>query len=158
MRQHRERLDQEQRRRHHEVLAGNVEVQLVEQFEPRQILLGDNAGGYFVRVELGALEQMQQEVERALVNREPEADAGVSHEPGRRVRLVAQSCTIQEIAPNAIFITGYIATSSQCVYSSSSSIRKPYRSVCAYTRAAAIGRMLKSTRPPSSGSTGKRLK
>src|SRR5277367_1886803 len=126
MRQHRERLDQEQRRRHHEVLAGNVEVQLVEQFEPRQILLGDNAGGYFVRVELGALEQMQQQVKWALVNREAEADAGVGSELGRsRFVFVAHSCTIQEIAPSATFMTGIMATSSQCVYSSSISIRKP---------------------------------
>src|ERR1700733_13487995 len=100
MRQHRERLDQEQRRRHHQVLARDVEVQLIEQFEPRQVLLGDNAGGDFVRVELGALEQMQEQVERALVNREPEANAGISRELGRRVAFVfvAHSCTIQIIA------------------------------------------------------------
>ena len=102
----RERLDQQQRRRHHQVLARHVEVQLVEQFEPCQVLLGDYAGGDFVRVELGALEQMQQQVERTLVNREPEADPGVGSESGRRVGFVAQSCTIQEIAPSAMFMTG----------------------------------------------------
>ena len=108
MRQHRERLDQQQRRRHHEVLAGDVEVQLIEQLEPREVLLGDNAGRYFVRVELGALEQMQQQVERALVNREPEADAAVGPEVGRRAGFVfvAHSCTIQVIALSARFITG----------------------------------------------------
>ncbi len=73
MRQHRERFDQQQRRRHHQVFARHVEVQLIQQFEPRQILLGDDAGGDFVRIELCPLEQMQQQVERALVNRKPEA-------------------------------------------------------------------------------------
>ncbi len=126
MRQHGKRLDQQQRRRHDQVLTRDVEVQLVEQFEPSEVLLGDNAGGYFVRVELGAFEKMEQQVERALVNRKAEADAGVGSELGRSgVVFVAHSCTIQEIAPNAMFMTGIMATSSQCVYSSSISIRKP---------------------------------
>ena len=105
MRQHRERLDQEQRRRHHQVLAGHVEIQLIEQLEPRQVLLGDDTGGDFVRVELGALEQMQQEVERAFINRQAKTRAAVGAEPGR-VGFVAQSCTIQVIALYAMFMTG----------------------------------------------------
>ncbi len=61
-----------------------------------------------MRVELGALEQMQQQVERPLVNREPEADARVGADPGRRVAFVfvAHNCTIHEIAPNAMFMIG----------------------------------------------------
>ncbi len=63
-----------------------------------------------MRIELGALEQMEQQVERAFVNRQPETDAGVGTEFRRRARfvfvLVAHSCTIQEIAPSAMFMTG----------------------------------------------------
>ena len=56
-------------------------------------------------------------------------------------------------------MTGLIATSSQCVYSSTQQYQKSVAFESAHRRARrAIGRIPNSTRPPSSGSNGNRLK
>src|SRR4029077_14817026 len=102
------------------------EIQLIEQLEPRKVLLGDNARGHVVRVELGALEQMQQQVERPLVNGQPKTDRRVGLDPAWR-GAVAHSST-RAIA----LIIGLITFSTESVYSSTSRIRKPNGSRRAY--------------------------
>ena len=60
------RLDVNQRRRHHEELAGDVEVQLLHQLDGVEILLRDERDRNVVDVDLVLLDQVEQQVERAL--------------------------------------------------------------------------------------------
>ena len=73
MRQQRERFDQQQRRRHHQVLAGHVEVERVEQFQIGEVLLGNDAGSNIARVEFGPLNKMEQQIKRPFIDRQSKA-------------------------------------------------------------------------------------
>jgi hypothetical protein len=70
-RQEHARLDVNQRRRHDEELAGNVEIQLLHQVDVFQILLRDQRDRNVVDVDLVPLDQVQQQIERALEDRQP---------------------------------------------------------------------------------------
>jgi segregation and condensation protein A len=65
-RQQRSRFDVDQRRRHHQELSGDVEVQLLHQIDVLDVLRGDKRDGNVVDVDLVLLDQMQQQVERTL--------------------------------------------------------------------------------------------
>src|SRR5713226_4328921 len=95
---------------------------------------------------------MQQQVERPLVNGQPKAD--------RRVGLYAAwSGAVAHSSTRAIaLIIGLITFSTESVYSSTSRMRKPNGSSREYAIAALSGNNETTTRPPSSGSNGNRLK
>ena len=59
-------LDVDQRRRHHQELAGDVEVELLHQVEVLEVLLGDQRDRDVVDVHLVLLDQMNEQIERAL--------------------------------------------------------------------------------------------
>ncbi len=65
-RQQHPRLDVDQRRRHHQELAGDVEVQLLHQVEVLEVLLRDERDRDVVDVDLVLLDEVQQQIERAL--------------------------------------------------------------------------------------------
>ena len=65
-RQQHPRLDVDQRRRHHQELARDVEVHLLHQIDVVEVLLGDQRDRDVVDAELVLPDQMQQEIERAL--------------------------------------------------------------------------------------------
>src|SRR5262249_20252557 len=60
------RFDVRQRRRHEQILTGNVEIQRAHLIEVRNVLLGDERDGNVEDVELVLPDQMQQEIERPL--------------------------------------------------------------------------------------------
>src|SRR5262249_37572373 len=64
------RLDVDQRRRHDEELAGDVEVELAHQIDRVEVLLRDERDRDVVDVDLVPLDQEQQEIERPLEHRE----------------------------------------------------------------------------------------
>jgi hypothetical protein len=55
-----------QRRGHHQVLPGHVEVHLLHQLDVVEVLLGDERDGNIVDVHLALANQMQQQIERTL--------------------------------------------------------------------------------------------
>jgi hypothetical protein len=59
-------LDVDQRRRHHQELAGDVEVQLLHQVQVLEVLPGDDRDLDVVDVHLVLLDQMNEQIERAL--------------------------------------------------------------------------------------------
>ncbi len=58
-------LDVNQRRGHHQELAGDVEVELLHQAEVREVLLGDQRDRDVVDVDLILLDQVDEQIERA---------------------------------------------------------------------------------------------
>ena len=60
------RLDVRQRRRHQQVLAGDVEVERAHEVEHLQVLLGDERDRDVEDVELVLLDEVQQQIERPL--------------------------------------------------------------------------------------------
>ena len=60
------RLDVQERRGHADELAGHVEVDLLHRLERLQILLGDQGDGDVEDVDLVLVDEVQQQVERAL--------------------------------------------------------------------------------------------
>ena len=60
------RLDVNQRRRHHEVLARDVEVHLLHQLDGLEVLRGDERDGDVVDVHLVLLDEVKQQIERPL--------------------------------------------------------------------------------------------
>src|SRR5581483_9997515 len=120
----------------------------IEQLQVGEILFGDHAGGHVAWVELGALDQMEQEVKRPLVDGEPEA----------RARLGARRRGFGRVAHSSTRAIALITASTAFVYSSANNIRNPYGSRRAKARAAPSGKTPTTTRPPSSGSSGSRLK
>ena len=65
-RQQHARLDPREGRRHHQVLAGDVEVQLAHQLEVLEVLLGDLRDRHVGDLELVLADQVQQQIERPL--------------------------------------------------------------------------------------------
>jgi hypothetical protein len=59
-------LDLHQGSRHHQELAGNVEIQLLHQVQVIEILLGDDGDLNVVHVHLVLLDQMNEQIERAV--------------------------------------------------------------------------------------------
>jgi hypothetical protein len=57
-------LDVDERRRHHQELAGDVQVELLHQVEIFEVLLGDDRNLDVVDVHLVLLDQMNQQIER----------------------------------------------------------------------------------------------
>ena len=64
-RQQRLRLDVDERRRHHQELAGDVEVQLLHQLDRVEVLRGDQRDRDVVDVDLVPPDEVQQQIERA---------------------------------------------------------------------------------------------
>ena len=62
----------DERRRHHQELARDVEVQLLHQVDVLEILLRDRGDRDVVDVDLVLLDEVQQQVERALELLEPD--------------------------------------------------------------------------------------
>ena len=60
------RLDVDQRRRHHEELAGDVEIELLHQRDRLEVLRGDERDRDVVDVDLVLPDQVQQQIERSL--------------------------------------------------------------------------------------------
>ena len=58
-------LDVDQRRRHHQEFAGDVEVELLHQVQVLEVLLGDDRDLDVVDVHLVLLDQMNEQIERA---------------------------------------------------------------------------------------------
>src|SRR5581483_9900578 len=121
MREHRERLDQQQRGSHHQVLARDVEVQRLQHFQVFQVLLRNDAGGDVRGGKLGALDEMQQQVQRTFVDRQAKArrraDFGLLH----RLRRLSTHSSTRSMA----LITGSITMSIESVYNSSNNIKNP---------------------------------
>ena len=65
-------LEVDQVRRHDDELARDIDVQFLEGLQIFEVLLGDPLERDVVNVELIALDQIKQEVERALKNLEPD--------------------------------------------------------------------------------------
>ena len=66
------RLDVNERRRHHQELPGDVEVELLHHLEVAQVLLGDEHDGDVVDVDFVLLDEVQQQVERSFEVRQPD--------------------------------------------------------------------------------------
>ena len=82
------RLDVRQRRRHHQVLAGDVDAHGPHHGQVLEKLLGDEPDGDVEDVELVLLDQVQQEVERALEARGGDVDAVLPLERRRAGRAL----------------------------------------------------------------------
>ena len=93
---------------------------MIEQFQIGEVLFGDDARGYVVGIELRPLQQVQQKVERAFVDRQLEARGRFNFWPGLRLWLRAHS----SIRASVLMI-GLITASTESVYSSTSRIRNP---------------------------------
>ena len=65
-RQNRARLDVDQRRRHHQELAGDVQIQLLHQLDVGEVLLGNQRDRDVVDVHLVLLDEVNQQIERPL--------------------------------------------------------------------------------------------
>ena len=69
-----------QRRSHHKIIAGNIEVELLHQFDRVEILLRDEGDRDVMDAQLVLLDEVQQEIERPLELFEPDregVDAGL---------------------------------------------------------------------------------
>ena len=64
------RLDVDQRCRHEDEFAGDVDVHLLEQVEIVEVLLGDLGNGNVVDIDLLLADEVEQQVERSLVDRD----------------------------------------------------------------------------------------
>src|SRR2546425_12491252 len=80
LRQQHAALDVREGRRHDEVLARAVEVQLGQLLEHRQVLVRDGGDGDVGDLHLVLLDEVKEEVERALEDGEPHG-AGRAHRP-----------------------------------------------------------------------------
>ena len=65
-RQERSRLEVDQRRGHHQELAGDVEIELLHQLDVLEILLRDHRDGDVVDVHLAGANEVQEQIERTL--------------------------------------------------------------------------------------------
>ena len=78
------RLDVRQRRRHQEVLAGEVQVERARRLHVLDVLPGDEGDGNVQDVQLVLLDEREQEIERPLELRQREGEAGRPFRRGRR--------------------------------------------------------------------------
>jgi hypothetical protein len=82
-RQQHPRLDVDQRRRHHQELPRDVQVHLLHQVDVFDVLRRDQGDRNVVDAQLVPLDQVQQQVERALEGGQLEAEAIVDDRLGR---------------------------------------------------------------------------
>src|SRR5437773_10461432 len=90
-------LDVKKVRRHDDEFAGHVDVQFLERLQILEVLPGDALDGDVVDVELVALDQIKQEVERALENLEFDFVIGSHGRAGNALAQVAPAMN-----PNAV--------------------------------------------------------
>src|SRR4029077_3753855 len=89
---------------HHQVLAGEVEIELLEELQVAEILVGDRRDRDVVDVDLALLDQVQQQVERTFEDLELEAWIHASPRPtaSRTSFIVAPGTARARRFPSAI--------------------------------------------------------
>src|SRR5262249_32034118 len=95
------RLDLHERRRHHQILARQVEVQLLEEAKVGEILVCDQRDRNVVNVDLVLLDQVQQEIERPFEDVELKARIHTSPTASRTSRIVSLATACARRLPSS---------------------------------------------------------